>query len=115
MHSLWYDLHNCHNIHRICGIGRSTSCSTIAFVSSTVICCTGASTKSRRVEPYASSQSSHEVAAGAPTREFEPVDGLVEHLQLFFLHLPVVLLLHIGTLSGEKTDIIVMFSSTEPC
>ena len=38
---------NCHDIHRICGIGTSTSCSAISFMSSTAtFCCT----KGRRVE-----------------------------------------------------------------
>ena len=48
------DVHTCHDFHKICGIGTSTSCSAVFSMSSIVIYDTGASTvcstKSGRVE-----------------------------------------------------------------
>ena len=95
----------CHDFPRICGIGTNTSCSAIS-VSSSVICGT---TKGGRVEllfavreraaPPCFAAPRHEMAAealGAEAGVFEPVNRLVEHLQLFLLlHLffPLSLLL----------------------
>ena len=80
-----------------------------SFWGSSVICSTGTSTKRsrkgrranlllamrERAAPPASTAACHVVtaeASGSPAREFEMVDGLVEHFQIFFFLLLVTVL-----------------------
>ena len=49
MRSLWYDLHTCHEFPKVCGVGAATVCCTLPFLTSTVLCGTGAQCTQRRL------------------------------------------------------------------